>query len=385
MAKYCVSDYCDFVDNAEYVIIANHELGFYFKINKKIWNNILYYIDNEITVDKKLRNIFDDLLEAKVIIEDKSAEYEIITLQLTNYCNLKCKHCCLTELTAVGEVDYQVIDKIIALKPKAIVLSGGEPMLHSDFWNIVNYIKDKFDGKLVLSTNGTLITNRNIDRICEIFDKISISLDGIIKNKVDIVRGQGVYEKIIHVIDLLKKKNIKIEVSTISVENDKEIVKRFENGFGVSVLKRELSITNKVFENFDKLVCGGKREYIKLKNNEFIEDTEIVLYKCGMIRYELYVSLDGNIYPCPGLAADKFVLKNINELKTLKEIRKVGSRKNIIKKMLCEDKFKRCRNCDYRGLCWSCLCVIDNFANLPELYEKWCITRKKLINQIVLK
>ena len=79
-------------------------MGFYFKINKKIWNNILYYIDNEITVDKKLRNIFDDLLEAKVIIEDKSAEYEIITLQLTNYCNLKCKHCCLTELTAVGEV-----------------------------------------------------------------------------------------------------------------------------------------------------------------------------------------------------------------------------------------------------------------------------------------
>lgn len=381
--KYCLSNYCDIVPNGDYVVIVNHELGFYLKLRKKIWNNIIYYIEKDLEVDFNLQAIFDDLLHRKIIIEEGITEYETIMLQITNKCNLKCKHCCVTELTSKGEVNYEVIDEVIGLNPKSIVLSGGEPMLHSKFWSIIEYIKKIFHGKMVLSTNGLFISEKNVDNVCKYFDKISISLDGLSEQNVEKIRGRGVYHKVMQTIRLLKKKNMEIEISSIVLnENDREI-KQFEEQFGMTILKRELNILGRAKLHLKDMLEGGVDEYIRLKSEDFMLDQDIDLYKCGMLQYELYVSLDGNIYPCPGLATDDYVLGNIRDFKNVEEIQRKSNRKFIKGKMLKNDKFKRCRNCNYIGLCWTCLSVIEGFSNVPKVFERWCDSRKALIKKIL--
>lgn len=379
--KYCVSNYCDIVRNGNYVVIVNHELGFYFKLREKIWNNILYYIENDLEVDFNLQAIFNNLLRGKVIVENKTTEYEIIMLQLTNKCNLQCKHCCITELTSRGEVSYKVIDEIIKLGPQTIVLSGGEPMLHSQLWSIIDYVKKRFVGKLVLSTNGLFITENNAGKISKYFDKISVSLDGISEQNVDRIRGDGVYHKVIQIIKLLKNKNIEVEVSSIVLNEKDSEVEQLEEEFGVTVIRRELSVIGRAKDYLKDLLDGGVEEYIRLKSEEFMSDQVIDLYKCGMLQYELYVSLDGNIYPCPGLAADNFVLGNIRDFRNVEAIQKISNRKLLKETMLLDDKFQRCRGCNYIGLCWTCLRIIDGFSNVPEVFENWCSSRKKLIKK----
>jgi MoaA/NifB/PqqE/SkfB family radical SAM enzyme len=60
-----------------------------------------------------------------------------------------------------------------------LILSGGEPLLRPDIFDIAR--RAKAMGFYVgLSSNGTLIDKANIDRIAECdFDYVGVSLDGI--------------------------------------------------------------------------------------------------------------------------------------------------------------------------------------------------------------
>ena len=100
-----------------------------------------------------------------------------ISWNLTKRCNLNCDHCYLDAEFRGGlktdelntEECFRVIDQIAEVNPNAfLILTGGEPLLRPDIYEIIRYAADK-KFMVVLGTNGTMINRVNAEKIKEIF------------------------------------------------------------------------------------------------------------------------------------------------------------------------------------------------------------------------
>ena len=370
--KYIKNSYCGEIVDGDYTLIIVHDAGSYLKLRTNIWNNIQYYIENDLEVDARLKDIFDVLLECGIIFESSevSFSYNSIVLQLTSGCNLKCAHCCATTLSTAGKVDLETLDRVLTLNPKALALSGGEPMTHPDFWEIVKHICERYHGSLSLMTNGTLIKESDIEDLCKYFDYFDISLDG--KNAEDVarIRGVGVYEKVIEVVKQLKARNKEIGLSMVSEKSSEELREFYDltNSLAVVPVIRELNVVDRVKENLDQVVLGGKSAYIDTVTQIFrktlSKDTN--LRRCGMIRRSLFVDVRGNLYPCGSLAEDRFCIGNIKDMSDLPDYN------SVVQSLLEDNRFARCRECKYQAGCWECLGVLVGYAQIEEVFAEYC-------------
>lgn len=121
-----------------------------------------------------------------------------LTWELTYACNLSCVHC----LSSSGRRDpreldtaecFAVIDELQRLQVFYVNLGGGEPMLRSDFFPIVEYAVDHQVG-VKFSTNGTFIDAAAARRLAGMdYLDVQISLDGATAGVNDAVRGDGAF------------------------------------------------------------------------------------------------------------------------------------------------------------------------------------------------
>ncbi len=178
------------------------------------------------TFDRMKRTIKNMSVTYKNRLQDAAYAREIpeeFGLQLTNRCNLRCKHCFqwndegffhnLDKLSQQEEMDIEVIRKIFNETKSAqsnVYLWGGEPLCYAK-WDELCGILEEDPRWTVLCTNGVLI-DKKIDSIIRISESLAImmSLDGFeVEN--DGIRGKGTYKKVIENIDLLmdlKRKGI---------------------------------------------------------------------------------------------------------------------------------------------------------------------------------
>lgn len=109
----------------------------------------------------------------------------IVVWNITRTCNLRCVHCYADSHAEryPGELTWeqccQVIDDLAAYKVNALLLSGGEPLLHPQLPQLLRRATEK-GLKVTLSTNGTRIT----PELARLFKDlgvayVGISLDGI--------------------------------------------------------------------------------------------------------------------------------------------------------------------------------------------------------------
>ena len=109
----------------------------------------------------------------------------IVVWNITRTCNLKCVHC-YADASArkfKGELDWEqccaVIDDLADYKVNALLFSGGEPLVHPRFMELLERATGK-GLKVTISTNGTRITPEAAARFKELgVAYVGISLDGI--------------------------------------------------------------------------------------------------------------------------------------------------------------------------------------------------------------
>jgi MoaA/NifB/PqqE/SkfB family radical SAM enzyme len=113
-----------------------------------------------------------------------------VTWEITGYCNLRCKHCCINanenfKVFPDFEEVKRIIEEMKEIKVKAIYISGGEPLLWENIYNFIHYSKDVGIEVLSLSTNGVCITPLTAKKLKEAWiDKIQISLDHYEEEKI---------------------------------------------------------------------------------------------------------------------------------------------------------------------------------------------------------
>jgi heme d1 biosynthesis radical SAM protein NirJ len=154
----------------------------------------------------------------------------VVIWNLIRRCNLTCKHCYSISADkdfpgelSTGEV-YGVMDDLKRFGVPVLILSGGEPLLRPDIYDIAARAK-KMGFYVGLSSNGTLINDANINRIAAVgFDYVGISLDGI-KETHDKFRCMvGAYDRSLNAIRLARDAGIKIGVRfTLTQHNQHDL------------------------------------------------------------------------------------------------------------------------------------------------------------------
>lgn len=108
----------------------------------------------------------------------------VVIWNLVRRCNLTCKHCYANagdrefanELT--GSEIREVMDDLYAYGVRVLILSGGEPLLRKDIFELSRHAK-ALGFYVGLSSNGTLIDDAMADTIADVgYDYVGISIDG---------------------------------------------------------------------------------------------------------------------------------------------------------------------------------------------------------------
>lgn len=140
----------------------------------------------------------------------------VVIWNLIRRCNLACRHCysISADTDFAGELSttevFTVMDAIYACGVRVLILSGGEPLLRPDIFEIVQRAKTM--GFYVgLSSNGTLIDRHNIEAIAAArFDYVGVSLDGIAGTHDHFRRKAGAYDASLAGIRLARDAGLKV-------------------------------------------------------------------------------------------------------------------------------------------------------------------------------
>ncbi len=169
---------------------------------------ITYCMKEGILTDKK------PSVKRPPLIKSPEPSLRYLELQITNKCNLKCRHCYIGD-TDFKELSIGCIKNILAeleeMQGLRVLLTGGEPLLHSRFMEI-NEMLPEFSLRKVLFTSGVLLKREIIETLN--VDEVQISIDGL-EDAHDSLRGRGTYKAAIGAIEDCLALNYEVSVSTM--------------------------------------------------------------------------------------------------------------------------------------------------------------------------
>lgn len=313
------------------------------------------------------RETFEELVDHRVLVKTEeslgprwvtSPEIPVKTLVLhvTDACNLGCRYCYYREKGNASNhrmspaIGRRAVDFLFAssgnLKEVVIVFFGGEPLLNFELIDrLIDYAKEKASAtakkvSFAITTNGTLLTDKIIDRLIENDVGITISIDGF-ETAHDRHRcfpdGSGSYRIIRPKLDrLLKKTDGKPVVARVTLVGHPDEVPQIlhhllemgfsEAGFAPvttddyqkqlapSEMGRLLDHFRELSETF--LAYAAKDELLGFTNLIDIlvslHEGEVKNYPCGAGLGLFSVDYDGRMYLCQRLNGDeRFLLGDI--------------------------------------------------------------------------
>lgn len=400
------------LQNNNRVILSNKD-GAWIKISKQCYDIIDKSIKGEMSEssllsafeDKEDSLYFEELLtklkEMRVIelgnTKKEKTRIEIY-LVLTNKCNLQCSHCCISANEDIAE-DYfsttemfSVIDKILELEPDCITISGGEPLVREDIYEILEYLSSKFKGTVILMTNGILINEGNIHKIIQHVSNIDISIDGVDEESCSLIRGKGVFTKVLETVRLLQENNFhKISLSMVFGSQNLYLLDdfyRLNDEYNTKAVPRTFAAIGRGKEIADKFVKQEDKftdyEDTTVTNGSIIRD--LTVGGCDAIKSGFTIDYTGYIYPCSLLIKDKYILgdiKNIDSLKDWYSNKEFNEEnyKNFLQ--LYPNNHPKCKDCNVNLFCWGCLEVLDRLSDDIVQWDKKCKKNKDILNKLL--
>ncbi|MBC8199420.1 MAG: heme b synthase [Desulfobacterales bacterium] len=167
--------------------------------------------------------------------ENKEASLRLVAWETTRNCNLSCKHCraSATKGPYTGELDTQasirLLDQIATLGKPIVILTGGEPLLRPDIFELASYGTNK-GLRMVMAPNGTLITKSNAKLMADSgIKRVSISIDGATKESHDSFRGvSGAFEGALNGIELIKEAGVEFQINTTITKTNLDQIPRIQ-------------------------------------------------------------------------------------------------------------------------------------------------------------
>ncbi|HEX2967321.1 MAG TPA: radical SAM protein [Syntrophorhabdaceae bacterium] len=164
-------------------------------------------------------------------MEQRTFPLRMVAWELTRNCNLNCIHCRASaslgphtnELTT--DECKNVLDGIAAFAVPTIIITGGEPLMRDDVFEIIEYGTKK-GLRLVIAINGTLLTRVKAERLkTSGIKRVSLSLDGIEPATHDRFRGvEGSFKAVMHAAEILRATGLSFQINTTITRLNADII-----------------------------------------------------------------------------------------------------------------------------------------------------------------
>lgn len=316
----------------------------------------------------------------------------MVSLQLLETCNLNCKHC----YTKAGNnknksIDFEkvklIMEQLYKLKIFRLGLTGGETLLYKEINEVIK-LATKYNIITTVTTNGILLTEEKaIELKNSGLNHIHISIDGE-KNIHNSIRGNIYsYDKAVRAIQNCKKVGLPVEINyTIMKSNINCFQKMIElaRKYNIQINVRRVIPTGRGSNDLEEIIDYNDCENV-LSQIEESEYKKIKLDYCFFNKNKyrgncktnnkciLTINSKGNVYTCPYLQYDEFIVGNINEqeLKDIYENIKNSKLINFDKGNLKQP----CNKCEifeqcYGGCRANAYVLYDNLYDLDIQCEK---------------
>ncbi|MCE1184853.1 MAG: heme d1 biosynthesis radical SAM protein NirJ [Rhodocyclales bacterium] len=178
----------------------------------------------------RISSLVRELVEPTPLGPQRRPAGPVVIWNLIRRCNLTCRHCysISADTAFAGELSTAeamgVLDQLKAARVPALILSGGEPLLRPDLFEIAARAK-ALGFYLGLSTNGTLLTPGLVDQVeAAQFDYVGISLDGTEATHDRFRRLEGAHARALAGLRLCRDRQLKVGLRfTLTRDNAAEL------------------------------------------------------------------------------------------------------------------------------------------------------------------
>lgn len=151
-------------------------------------------------------------------------------LQINNNCNLSCTHCLVSSGPGgIAGLDTQrllgVIDRAKQLGVERVYITGGEPFLRRDIFDIARHVTEHHQLELIVLTNATVLAGRvkeNLGTLDRNKVRFQVSIDGARPETNDPIRGAGTFTKALDGAELLANLGFDVSLTTVTTEENLE-------------------------------------------------------------------------------------------------------------------------------------------------------------------
>lgn len=263
---------------------------------------------------------------------------------ITTKCDQRCQHCYLfnspeakTEINGEGLIGWPELQNIADdIKTTAdafgagcvVSLTGGDPILHPYFWQLLDYLKHKEIAVNILG-NPFHIDNVSARQLKDSGIRMyQLSIDGM-RDKHDQWRKIGSFERTLEAVQTLKSQGVKVSImTTVSKDNAADIpsviklsVEKLEVNtysfarFVPKLYNQTEMFTPREYREFLARIWDVYSQYPDAKTKITLKDhlwklflyeeglykpepTDIVMAGCGMGINHLTILANGEVYAC---------------------------------------------------------------------------------------
>lgn len=245
-----------------------------------------------------------------------------INFELTNRCNLECKHCLREEVKQTKDLSVDFIERILTqakrdYRIEQTSFTGGEPLLYPDLERLFEIV-DELDLCFGFVTNGHLLDQRiellKRPHVKRRLSFIAVSLDGPDAKTHDSIRGKGSFKKAMKAIMLLKSLNITTSIKfTVGRHNLDKLEEMILAGSHLEADKMEIAHMHPTPDNVSSGLIPDPAEFRAAESviNRMIKGMKMQItmtaglyinpsfYTCAYLTMsDMYVDVDGRLCLC---------------------------------------------------------------------------------------
>lgn len=302
----------------------------------------------------------------------------IISWNVTRACNLRCLHCYRDAgIPYPQELNFEEAKELLGEIAKAgfkiLVLSGGEPLLRKDIYEIIAFAIS-CGLRPVLGTNGTLIDRNTAKKLKHAgLARVGISLDSSDSNVHDEFRQEkGAWDATVRAMKICREEGLELQVhTTVSKKNFKEIEKIIDFASEIGAKAHH------IFFLIPTGRCKDKNIFISSKDIGFLlyrilkKQKQVSLelkpvcapqfipvsiklgiktrFKQGCLAGLSYCCIlpNGDVHPCPYLP---MYLGNVRKIK----FSQIWKENEVFTRLRSLNFSGKCGNCVYKNCCGGC-------------------------------
>lgn len=338
----------------------------------------------------------------------------LLTLAMTNDCNLACSHCWVeacprTSPTLVStSAIRRLLEEFAGMGGEGVRLTGGEPLLHPDWLEVLEFAALLGFERVELQTNALLLDESAATLLQQFAGErltLQVSIDGASAAAHERVRGAGTFATLMERLQLLQRLDLTRQVSLFFTEMAHNLAEFPQ----LLVLADELGVGS---VDAGTLIAGGRAvetdirppapdDYVALLTSfrgspryrslyaklgtmaalEWLKPDRPVGRSCCSLAEHPYLTPEGDLFPCPLCHIDRFAIHGVYERPLQVSLQQALERWPLLHRLADQraEQIPRCQSCPERQFC-AAGCIGRAWGSCADLLapDDRCETRLRL-------